>query len=115
MSYEILLNEVREAGRLFETGAIAYSLLKKLYLAYNANVEIDSFLKQAKTLFPHLNCGLAAVYLQHKLGGVVVTGSYEGQKHTFLMLDNLVLDITADQFGGPALYVGSLVSPWSLD
>ena len=45
----------------------------------------------------------------------MVTGSYEGQKHTFLMLDNLVLDITADQFGGPALYVGSLVSPWSLD
>jgi hypothetical protein len=29
------------------------------------------------------------------------------------MIGEIVVDITADQFGGPAVYVGPLAEPWS--
>lgn len=109
---------IAEEARLkFERGIILHEVLAKLYLAYNPNVEIKSFLKQAKDNFPNGNCGLAATYIKDKLGeGELVRGSYNGQNHTFIYVKgkNRLIDITADQFGGPPVYAGVLKKPWSL-
>lgn len=114
--FEGLLKEATVARRSFEQGSVPPVLLKKLYLAYNPDVEIDSFLDAAASMFPRLNCGLASVYVQYRIqDGEVVHGSYDGQGHTFVALGGLaIVDITADQFGGPAVYAGPIVSPWSL-
>jgi len=48
--------------------------------------------------------------------GEIVQGKYQNENHTFLMLeDNQIVDITADQYGGPKVYVGDLKLPWSLE
>lgn len=103
----------------FENQRINMRLLRELYHRYNPEVEdIDSFVRHAGNLFPKLNCGLATVYLRHKLGvGNIVNGKYRDEDHTFLLLGNnnekgIVADITADQYGGPDIYVGPLQSPW---
>ena len=93
---------------------VTESLLRTLYLEYHAIPEPDLFFSRAKELFPSLNCGIASVYLKHCFGaGQIVQGSYAGLGHTFLVLDDVIVDITADQFGGPPVYVGPLISPWS--
>jgi hypothetical protein len=53
----------------FESGRTPPDLLKRLYGAYNPSVgKVHSFIACARKLFPHLNCGVASVYLQHVLG-----------------------------------------------
>lgn len=53
--------------------------------------------------------------MQHRLSeGEIRNGSYAGHGHTFLVIEGVVVDITADQFDGPDVYVGPLVAPWSL-
>ncbi|HSW37746.1 MAG TPA: hypothetical protein VLG37_05280 [Candidatus Saccharimonadales bacterium] len=115
-SHENLIAEAEQARRLFEQRLAPTELLRDLYLSYNPSVEIDSFLERAARLFPRLNCGLTAVYLRHQLRmGEVRRGSYDGTRHTFVELGGLAIDITADQFGGPPVYVGPVRSPWSLE
>jgi len=81
---------------------------------YNPVANIESFLDWAKDQFPKLNCGLTAVYLKHHLGtGQIIKGSYNKEHHTFLEIGDNIIDITADQFGGPKIYVGPLKLPWS--
>ncbi|HIH42796.1 TPA: hypothetical protein HA246_04075 [Candidatus Woesearchaeota archaeon] len=117
------LNEIKKiaysARKKFETDKIPINKLKKLYLAYNKMPNIKKFLLQAKKLFPKLNCGLATVYLKYMLGsGKIVNGKYKNNNHTFLLLANkqnkLIIDITADQYEGPKVYVGRIKKPWSL-
>jgi hypothetical protein len=43
-----------------------------------------------------------------------VRGTYSGYSHTFLLLGGNVVDITADQFDGPPVYVGPLTQPWEV-
>jgi hypothetical protein len=89
-------------------------LLVDLYHAYNPAVsDAERYVEVALEMFPLGNCGLATVLLQHYLGGEIVNGSYDGRAHTFLLLYGLVVDITADQFGGPEVYVGPLQAPWA--
>ncbi len=90
--------------------------LIRLYSQYNPLEDVASFMGRAVELFPHLNCGIASIYLQARLNaGEVKQGSYHGQNHTFLQIgDDTVVDITADQYGGPKIYVGPLEPPWSL-
>jgi len=66
-------------------------------------------------MFPKLCCGLATVYLRRCLGGwgVVWQGFYKVTPHTVLVADDFLVDITADQFGGPAIYVGHILYPWT--
>lgn len=97
----------------FENKSIALHELSRLYANYNPDVDADVFVRKAEILFPKLNCGLASLYLRSVLGGDIVRGSYGGHGHTFLMIDELVVDITADQYGGPKVYVGALRPPWS--
>jgi hypothetical protein len=89
--------------------------LINLYKQYNNIPQIDLFVRQAKELFPELNCGLASIYLKDKLKkGIIVQGTYAGENHTFLLINQIVIDITADQYGGPEVYVGPLEEPWKL-
>lgn len=112
---------VVKARRKFENYQIDPVLLQRLYEAYNPEVE-DSrlFVERGLRQFPFLNCGLASVYLKKVLGtGKVINGKYLDQNHTFLLIENfnedaIVIDITADQYGGPPIYVDSLQPPWSL-
>jgi hypothetical protein len=87
--------------------------LSRLYQAFNPVPNIDMFVLEALKMFPELNCGLATVYLQSKLGGEIIKGKYQERYHTFLMLGDQIVDITADQYGGPRIYVGPLQAPWS--
>ncbi len=116
MNTEIMLNAARNIRKEFEARTIDRSLLRNLYQNYNHMSGIDSFLYQAERMFPKLNCGLAALYLQYRLNaGSIIKGSYGDQRHTFLLVENdLIVDITADQFGGPEMYVGPLRHPWNV-
>lgn len=99
----------------FEQKRIPRDELVRLYSEYNPKIDASVFVAEAEKVFPKLNCGLASVYLQNILGdGKIVRGSYEGNDHTFLLLnDDTIVDITADQYGGPEVYVGKLKTPWS--
>ena len=61
---KILAEKTREK---FEKNEIPQDLIKKLYLKYNPISNVNNFLKQAKDLFPNLNCGIASLYLKQKI------------------------------------------------
>ncbi len=105
-----------QAREDFENKKINDKTLAKLYNSYNKLDNVSKFISSSKKLFPKLNCGLASVYLKHKLkSGRIIHGYYKNNKHTFLSLsNNFIIDITADQFGGPRIYLGPLQSPWKL-
>ena len=100
----------------FERGSIPNSILVSLYSGYNKEVDSSVFVTKSKKMFPKLNCGLTSLYIQKKLGeGEIVRGSYLGNPHTFLMLDDKqIVDITADQYGGLGVYIGKIKQPWKL-
>ena len=107
-------NIVSDIRREFESSETFNSSLSKLYIKYNPGVQnIQKFIKTAKSIFPSLNCGLTTLYLQNKLGGEIVNGKYKNQNHTFLMIEDTVIDITADQYKGPLIYIGALKQPWT--
>ena len=82
--------------------------LAKLYTEYNPINSIEEFIETAIHQFPSLCCGVSSVYLRYLLGvGEIVRGTYQGHKHTYLLIeDSIVIDITADQYGGPRVYIG---------
>ncbi len=115
-SHNDLRRIVEKTRKDFESKSVDFELLKKLYSEYQAVPDIDLFIERAIELFPQGNCGLASLYLRHILGvGRIIQGRYEGHNHTFLMVDEEVIDITADQFGGPKLYIGKPTTPWLLN
>ncbi len=99
----------------FELQKINRIELAQLYYEYNPIDNIDLFIQRATRTFPTGNCGLASIYLNSRLQmGKVVQGKYADNNHTFIQLsDEIIVDITADQFGGPKVYVGPLIQPWS--
>lgn len=98
----------------FEKKLISKNILKRLYEEYNPQVNSNKFVTEAEKIFPKLNCGLTSVYLKNLLGGKIVQGKYKRHNHTFLLLQGNIIDITADQYDGPKIYVGKLKSPWRL-
>lgn len=116
MKFQQLKQKAIQARKDFEGKKTDQKTLKKIYKEYNNLKDLDKFIYHSKKLFPKLNCGLASVYLKHKLkSGKIIQGFYKNNKHTFLSLqDNLILDITADQYGGPIIYLGPLEAPWKL-
>ncbi|MDP3882297.1 MAG: hypothetical protein Q8Q31_05460 [Nanoarchaeota archaeon] len=117
MDLEEIKKVAFEIRKKFESKQVDKEELKELYLAYHDVCCMDDFLEQAEKIFPRLNCGLTSVYLQKVLRrGEIIKGYYENNPHTFLLIDNLhIVDITADQYQGPEVYVGPLTSPWSLN
>ena len=116
MVLDLCVSMLLNVRNQFERGEVDKQLLRRLYQTYRPVKQIDLFLKRAPNLFPRLNCGLASVYLRHILrDGKIVNGYYGKNKHTFLLLDdNLVVDITADQYRGPKVYLGPLKAPWKI-
>ena len=114
------LAEIREIASdirsQFLRKQIDEEVLNRLYHEYNPLENVNLFVGRAEDIFPNLNCGLTAVYLQYVLCcGRVVNGRYEKEDHTFLLVyESVVVDITADQYGGPEVYVGPLQNPWSI-
>lgn len=98
----------------FEQKSTDTKLLVALYRDYADVGDTAQFVGKARDIFPLGNCDITTLLLKEKLGGEVVQGKYGEQKHTFLSIDGVIVDITADQFGGPEVYVGPLRSPWSL-
>ncbi len=109
-----LMNFLRQVRSAFEQKNIDQSLLCSLYLNYQLVKEIEGFIAHAMAIFPKGCCGLASLYIQHSLQrGTIVQGRYNNEPHTFLLLDNnMIIDITADQFGGPEVHIGPLRDPW---
>ena len=105
-----------EIRKGFERKEIDSTILKELYQIYNPLKDIDSFVTNAMEMFPRLNCGLATLLLRKRLkNGIVINVKYAGENHTFLLLEgNIVVDITADQYNGPKVYVGAIKDPWSV-
>ena len=116
ISTDEILEIAKNTRREFEESRVDKDLLARLYLAYNQVEDINSFIKRADLIFPSLNCGLASAYIQGKIEcGEIVLGHYHNNPHSFLLLDEgFIVDITADQFGGPKIYVGPLTYPWSV-
>ncbi len=113
MSITQVKDIVREVREEFELGKIDYQVLAPLYVDYRNGGDVELFLRRAIVFFPAGNSGLASVYLRSVLGGEVMQGWYREHVHTFLVLeDRIVVDITADQFGGPEVYVGPLRCPY---
>lgn len=109
------IREIADRTRAaFEARQIDPYLLRELYSTYAQVTDVEWFVEKAAILFPRLNCGLVSVYLRHLLRqGSVERGRYRGRGHTFLLLeDGTIVDITADQYGGPKVYCGPLVEPW---
>lgn len=109
---------IRKVRKDFETKNISKDLLVELYQNYSgySEEETQRFVEKALETFPSGCCGLTSVYLQSVLNeGEVVRGKYRNEPHSFLVLENKeIVDITADQFGGPEIYYGKIVSPWTL-
>lgn len=110
-----ILETAMRIRKSFEDGSVYTSQLGRDYLEYNPSLEdIDSFLSEAKKMFPKLNCGLATVVLRREIGfGEIVNGYYGQEKHTFLQMSPTeIVCITSDQYGGPPVYVGEIKPPW---
>lgn len=110
-------NQAELARKDFIKREIDALLLREIYNAYHQVRDIKTFIYRSMRVSPNLNCGIATVYLQHILKkGTIVNGYFKNEKHTFLSISDyggpFIIDITADQFGGPAVYVGKLVYPW---
>lgn len=81
-----------------------------------ADEKMSTFLKS----FPRDCCDVATILLIDRVGeGEFVPGVFYSRPrvfkgHAFLQLGGVIADITADQFGGPRVYVGDLVLPWSI-
>ncbi len=105
---------VAKAVRLaLRHGRVEPVLLARLYSDYNPVSDPALFVERALGMFPRLCCGLATAYVQQQLGeGTIVRGAYGNEGHTYLVARGSVVDVTADQFGGPEVYVGPIVSPW---
>lgn len=117
MNHKGVKKIAQEIRTEFEKNSIDPDVLINLYKKYNPSVkQTRLFVRKSKKLFPNLNCGLATIYLKKTIGeGKIIHGKYRNEKHTFLLLGkNTIVDITADQYGGPRVYVGQLRKPWSL-
>lgn len=103
-----------KARQDIESGKVDKTLLARLYREYNPQVkDLEAFIDYGLAIFPNLCCGIASVYLRHLLGdGEVVQGNFNGQRHTYLLVESKVVDITSDQYNGPRVYIGELITPW---
>lgn len=133
----ISVNELHELSQeirgRFETHAYTGEDLAVLNPALLASLSLASrarYLHEIQAKFPKGNCGIASAVMLAAVGtGARVYGSYicsevggsqYSAPHMFLSVETqdngpVIANITADQFGGPSIYVGKLVLPWSMD
>jgi hypothetical protein len=116
---EFLQETAKRARQSFESGEAYQDKSVKEYVESLPNMPDPQFhLEWFSKIFPKGNCEITTVYLQSQLKtGEIINGSYlleNGQleDHSFLKVGEEIIDITADQFGGPTIYVGPLTFPW---
>jgi hypothetical protein len=132
---EDILQVAERTRHDFEVGAIAVPHLIEIALINRPGMsdEAMEYLRAGSTgaiaNFPDEACQVATDELKHRLGfGEIIDGSYRVaepgdhsafQRHEFLdvgetdVAKRTIVDITADQFGGPSVYVGEWRAPWS--
>jgi len=115
MDFQKIFTIATDVRNEFEHWSIDGEKLNHLYMAYNHISHVDRFLDTARKIFPRLCCGIATIYLKEILTeGTVKRGKYERNNHTFLLLnEEVIVDITADQYGGPSVFMGLIRYPWS--
>lgn len=116
MNNQEILEIATDVRRSFEEQSLDYELLAERFQLWFPKVEDPAYYaEQAKTDFPKGCCGLASAYLRSEIGeGAIIYGRYQDMGHLVLKMSrNKIVDITADQFGGPAVYVGQLQYPWT--
>lgn len=102
-----------EARLEFIHKTINQRLLSALYRYHFPINPIHPHLPRLLQEFPNNGAQLATTYLQYIFGGEITKGQYERHNHYFLTLPrNVIVDITADQFGGPEIFVGKIRPPW---
>lgn len=123
------LHQQATAARLeWEMRAVDWDKLQELYRKWVEEfgnvghqialslVGLPRMIANAQSTFPKGCCGMASCLLASRIPNAqLVHGLYEcpqQEPHTWVMVDDLVLDITADQFGGPPVYIGPLEKPW---
>lgn len=104
--------ELESVRREFEKRTVNPALLARLYGEYADVGNVETFITRAVDSFPSGNCGVASVYLRHKFGGEILHCRYGGHNHTVLAFGSEIVDITADQYGGPPIYIGPFQKPW---
>jgi hypothetical protein len=120
-SVEQIMVIASQARRDFEDGLVTdeeLANLIQLHAPQNAETWLPS-LPLSRPHFPTFNCGFTSVYLRERLGyGEITNGRYDNKLHTYLAIGETaiapetIVDITADQYNGPEVYVGPLVKPW---
>ncbi len=118
--------EARAVREMFETGRYDPSEVSELVQTYWTNrgsqrdsEQLRSSIESCMPNFPRGWCDIASVVLMHRLGeGELLTGVYYKSprvfdSHAVLSVGGAICDMTADQFGGPKLYVGEFVLPWT--
>ncbi len=132
---ETILSIAESTRRDFEVGAIAVPHLVKVALINRPGLTEEELryvrvgATGAVANFPDEACQVATDELKHRLGfGEIIDGSYvvtdsggheSFERHEFLEVgrtdraERTIVDISADQFGGPPLYVGAWIRPWS--
>ncbi|KKP91764.1 MAG: hypothetical protein UR98_C0040G0026 [Parcubacteria group bacterium GW2011_GWA1_36_12] len=99
----------------FEEKEINIKTLTDLYNNYNKIENINDFIMQAQIMFPKGNCGIASLYLKYVLKeGTIQNLEYKNNKHTVLVIDKNIIDITSDQYNGPKIYIGPINKPYRL-
>lgn len=116
MNNQEILEIATATRRSFEDGSLDYELLAERFQQwFPKNNDPKYYAELTKTEFPAGCCGPASAYLRSEIGkGDITYGSYQNMGHLVLKISKKeIVDITADQFGGPAIYVGSLQYPWT--
>ena len=119
MSVDKIYDAAVLAREGFERQTLDRDVLWLRYCRWNPSAydeDKDFFLDLAAQSFPVGNCGLASAYLWEEVSigdGQPKSVFYRGEGHTVLLGRIAMVDITADQFGGPRVYIGPMVSPWS--
>ena len=136
MTYDEIMPIAIQARRDFDNKSVDVQYLKSLvekhlpYIAENYKDGLTQWIEQSVANFPIDCCEIGAAVLLDRVGeGEIAHGRYEREpigphnirkSHTFWTQAEtpgktaLMADITADQYGGPPIFVGSLKRPWTL-
>lgn len=136
MTYDQIMPIAIQARKEFEDKSVKVQYLKSLvethlaYIADNYKDGLTQWIEQSVANFPANCCELGAAVLLDRIGeGIIAHGRYEHEpigphnirkSHTFwVQLESvgeirLMADTTADQYGGPPIYVGTIKHPWTI-
>ena len=119
MTVEKIYEAAAKVRNEFESQSVDRDLLWVRYCRWNPaawRYDKNRYLDLAAASFPLGSCGLASAYLWGEVDvgeGQPKSVYYRGYEHTVLLGRIAMVDITADQFGGPRVYIGPMLDPWT--